>query len=171
MQRHSCQGFMGWTGLWDLSLEQAGDWSLCGWCFWRWPCFQEPIQAAGSLTWFMKMKSCSTCTARISLQSFYLDDAIFVRELPEGSVSCFLLMGNYILWCWGRKMPYGLFRTSYSHISVATSVGAKRVPLAHSTLPNIRISWSLRSTFMSTLRFGRCKTNIHWMFCTISGGP
>ncbi len=37
-------------------------------------------------------------------------------------------------------MPYGLFRTSYSHIFVATSVGAKRVPLAHSTLPNIRIS-------------------------------
>ena len=31
-------------------------------------------------------------------------------------------------------MPYGLFRTSYFHISVATSVGAKRVPLAHSTL-------------------------------------
>ena len=37
-------------------------------------------------------------------------------------------------------MPYGLFRTSDFHISVATSVGAKRVPLAHSTLSNIRIS-------------------------------
>ena len=51
-----------------------------------------------------------------------------------------------------RIVPY--FISSYSlrsvlnvchwhtapHISVATSVGAKRVPLAHSTLPNIRIS-------------------------------
>ena len=55
---------------------------------------------------------------------------------------------DVIWWCWGRKMPYGLFRTSYFHISVATSVGAIRVPLAHSTLPNIRISWSWRSTFM-----------------------
>ena len=55
------------------------------------------------------------------------------------------------LWCWGQKMPYELFRTSYFHISVATSVGAKRVPLAHSTLSNIRISWSWRSTFMLIL--------------------
>lgn len=31
-------------------------------------------------------------------------------------------------------MPYGLFRTSYSHIPLATLAGAKRVPLAHSTL-------------------------------------
>ena len=24
----------------------------------------------------------------------------------------------------------------------------------------------LRKSLLSTLRFGRCKTNIHWMFCT-----
>ena len=39
-----------------------------------------------------------------------------------------------------------------THISVATSVGAKRVPLAHSTLTNIRISWSLNSRFILPLR-------------------
>ena len=37
-------------------------------------------------------------------------------------------------------MPYGLFRTSYFHISVATSVGAKRVPLAHSTLASYEMN-------------------------------
>ena len=35
--------------------------------------------------------------------------------------------------------------------------------------PSIRISWDYHPTFMSTLRFGRSKTNIHWMFCSISG--
>ena len=36
-------------------------------------------------------------------------------------------------------------------------------------LSGIRISWDYHPTFMSTLRFGRSKTNIHWMFCSISG--
>ena len=34
---------------------------------------------------------------------------------------------------------YGLFRATHSHFSAP--VRARHVPLAHSTLPSIRISW------------------------------
>ena len=43
----------------------------------------------------------------------------------------------------GSKAPdfdaYGLFRATHSHFSAP--VRARHVPLAHSTLPSIRISW------------------------------
>ena len=48
----------------------------------------------------------------------------------------------------------------------SASVGAKRVPLAHSTCKHSKSADLLRKSLLSTLRFGRCKTNIHWMFCT-----
>ena len=48
----------------------------------------------------------------------------------------------------------------------SASVGAKRVPLAHSTYKHSKSADLLRKSLLSTLRFGRCKTNIHWMFCT-----
>ena len=47
----------------------------------------------------------------------------------------------------------GLFRATHSHFSA--SVRAKHVPLAHSTLPSIRISWDYHPTFM--LISGRVK--------------
>lgn len=43
-------------------------------------------------------------------------------------------------------MPYGLFCTSYSHISVATTVGAKRVPLATAPHKPAQYSRSVKLT-------------------------
>ena len=56
-------------------------------------------------------------------------------------------------------------------IFVFTTVGAKRVPLAHSTLQSCPI-FAYRKTWALVLWFrsGRCKTNIYWIFCTISDG-
>ena len=61
-----------------------------------------------------------------------------------------------ILWCWGQKVfcPQ-LMPTNCS--------AAKQLPqfYKHSKSADL-----LRKSLLSTLRFGRCKTNIHWMFCT-----
>ena len=43
-------------------------------------------------------------------------------------------------------MPYGLFCTSYSHISVAITVGAKRVPLATAPHKPAQYSHSVKLT-------------------------
>ena len=60
-----------------------------------------------------------------------------------------------------RIVPYFVF----------TTVGVKRVPLAHSTLQSCPI-FAYREACAPVLWFrsGRCKTNIHWIFCTISDG-
>ena len=79
----------------------------------------------------------------------------------------------YMIWCWGQKVfcPQ-LMPTNCSAAKQLTqglrsaSVGAKRVPLAHSTYKHSKFADLLRKSLLSTLRFGRCKTNIHWMFCT-----
>ena len=48
----------------------------------------------------------------------------------------------------------------------SASVGAKRVPLAHSTAKHSKSADLLRKSLLSTLCFDRYKTNILWMFCT-----
>ena len=51
----------------------------------------------------------------------------------------------------GSKAPdfdaYGLFRATHSHVSAPLRC-ARHVPLAHSTLPIIRIWWDYHPTFM-----------------------
>ena len=61
-----------------------------------------------------------------------------------------------IIWCWGQKVfcPQ-LMPTNCSAARQLTQF------YKHSKSADL-----LRKSLLSTLRFGRCKTNIHWMFCT-----
>ena len=61
-----------------------------------------------------------------------------------------------ILWCWGQKVFCPQLMPTNCSV-------AKQLPqfYKHSKSADL-----LRKSLLSTLRFGRCKTNIHWMFCT-----
>ena len=61
-----------------------------------------------------------------------------------------------IIWCWGQKVfcPQ-LMPTNCS--------AAKQLPQFYKHEKSADL---LHKSLLSTLRFGRCKTNIHWMFCT-----
>ena len=61
-----------------------------------------------------------------------------------------------ILWCWGQKVFCPQLMPTNCSV-------AKQLPqfYKHSKSADL-----LRKLLLSTLRFGWCKTNIHWMFCT-----